>query len=64
MLQTLMDIPEEKKQTIRDIFRVLNVYKSSLGWLVKQDPIKHTTVSVKLFLNEINKIKRVAFALE
>jgi len=64
MLQRFLDIPEEKKQTIRDIASALNIDKSSLGRLVKKGAIKSTVVHVKPHLTQINKIKRVSFALE
>lgn len=64
MLQQFLDIPDEMKQTIRDIASALNIDKSSLGRLVKKGAVKSTVVHVKPHLTQINKIKRVSFALE
>ena len=64
MLQAFLDIPNEKKQTIRDIASALNIPKTTLGRLVKKGTIKTKVVGVKPYLTDINKIQRVSFALE
>lgn len=64
MLKKCMDIPEEKRQTICDIASALKIPKSSLGRLVKKGAIKIVVECVKPYLTQINKIKRVSFALE
>lgn len=62
-LTRVVDIPLNRRGTIRSLANALSVNKSSLHRLFKEGLLRRHSNSLRLYLKEENKLKRLQFAL-